>query len=90
MTQRHKDGNALAGPLADVFAVEFSASIATCAGCRRTDRVATLHLYGDGPGLVARCPGCNAVLLRYVETPHGRWLDLRGTAALRFDPQPAS
>jgi hypothetical protein len=90
MTHEHQDGNALAGPLADVFAVELSTSIATCAGCRRTDRVATLHLYGGGPGLVARCPGCDAVLLRYVETPHGRWLDLRGTAALRFDPLPAS
>jgi hypothetical protein len=83
----YRDGNALAGPLADVFVVELSASIATCAGCRRTDRVATLNLYGGGgPGLVARCPGCDTVLLRYVETPHGRWLDLRGTAALRFDP----
>jgi hypothetical protein len=90
MTYEHKDGNALAGPLADVFAVELSASIATCAGCGRTDRVATLHLYDGGPGLVARCPGCDTVLLRYVETTHGRWLDLRGTAVLRFDPLPSS
>ena len=85
MTDHYRDGNALAGPLADIFAVELSAAITTCAGCRRTDRVATLHLYRGGPGLVARCPGCDTVLLRYVETPHGRWLELRGTAALRFE-----
>ncbi len=86
----HTDGNALAGPLAEIFAVDLTTSIVTCANCRRTDRVATLDLYTGGPGLVARCPGCDAVLLRYVENPRGRWLDLRGTAALRFDPLAAS
>lgn len=90
MSQQHRDGNALAGPLADVFAVELSTAIVTCVGCRRTDPVAALHLYGGGPGLVARCRHCGTVLLRYVETPHGRWLDLRGTAALRFDSLPPS
>jgi hypothetical protein len=89
MTDDYCDGNMLAGPLLDVFAVDVSASVAVCAGCRRTDSVATLHVYGRGPGLVARCPGCESVMVRYAETPHGRWLDLRGTAVLRLDPAPA-
>jgi hypothetical protein len=84
MTDDYQDGNALAGPLADVFSVDISVTAAVCAGCSRTGAVAELHVYGRGPGLVARCPGCSEVMLRYAETPHGRWLDLRGTAVLRF------
>ena len=86
MTDNYQDGNALAGPLADVFVVDISAAAAVCAGCNRAGVVAELRVYGEAPGLVARCPGCSAVMLRYAETPHGRWLDLRGTAVLRLEP----
>ncbi len=84
MTHNHEDGNALAGPLLDVFAFEVSTATARCAGCTRTEPIVALHVYQGGPGVVARCPGCGDVLLRYAETPHGRWLDLRGTAVLHF------
>jgi hypothetical protein len=86
MSDDYKDGNALAGPLADVFAVEMTATSVVCASCYRTGRVAELRVYGRGPGLVARCPGCAEVMLRYAETPHGRWLDLRGTATIQLTP----
>jgi hypothetical protein len=86
MTEDYQDGNALAGPLAEVFAVDITTTAAVCAGCNRTGAVAELHVYGRGAGLVARCPGCTEVMLRYSETPHGRWLDLRGTAVLRLAP----
>jgi hypothetical protein len=90
MTIGHEDGNALAGPLGDVFAVEITQSVAVCAGCRSSDRVAALRVYPGGPGVVARCPNCDTVMMRYAETPHGRWLDLRGTALLRFEPAATS
>jgi hypothetical protein len=86
MTDDYQDGNALAGPLADIFAFDISGAAAVCAGCSRAGVVAELQVYGPAPGLVARCPGCSAVMLRYVETPHGRWLDMRGTAVLRLNP----
>ena len=89
MTDDYRDGNVLAGPLLEVFAVDVTAAVTVCAGCRRTDRMAALHVYGRGPGLVARCPGCANVMLRYAETPHGRWLDLAGTAVLRLAPADA-
>lgn len=78
------DGNALAGPLAEIFAGDPTTAVTVCAECRRTERFAGLHVYTGGPGMVARCPGCSAVMLRYAETPHGRWLDMRGIATLRF------
>ena len=84
MIDDYQDGNALAGPLADVFAVDITTAAASCAGCGRTGAMAELRVYGRGPGFVGRCPGCGAIMLRFAETPHGRWLDLRGVAVMRF------
>jgi hypothetical protein len=78
------DGNILAGPLSDVFAVEVTTALARCAGCGRSSAVAELAVYGPEPGLVARCPGCSDVMLRVVQTPDAIWLDLRGTGVLRL------
>ena len=76
------DGNALAGPLSEVFAVDVTVAVARCRGCGRSSVVAELDVYGPAPGLVARCPGCTEVLLRLVTTPETAWLDLGGMAAL--------
>jgi hypothetical protein len=80
----HLDGNAAAGALAEVFAVDITAATGRCAGCGRTDVFATATVYTDAPGLVARCPGCDHVLLRLVTTPAGTYLDLRGLTYLRL------
>jgi hypothetical protein len=84
MSDRFVDGNALGGPLAEIFAVDLTAAISRCAGCGRLDAVATLRVYLDAPGVVARCPGCDAVVLRLVRGPDRAWLDLRGTASLEI------
>lgn len=77
------DGNALAGPLSEVFAVEVTTAVGRCRGCGTSSEVATLQVYGPDPGLVGRCPGCENVLLRVVRTPDSLWLDLSGMSALR-------
>src|SRR6266511_4150071 len=46
--------------------------------------VATLRVYRHAPGMVARCPGCDEVVLRLVRTPDAGWLDLRGAINLRI------
>ncbi len=79
----HTDGNALAGPLGELFAVDVTAATATCAACGRQGRVAELAVYASGHGTVARCAGCEAVVLRLVRAPDSAWLDLRGAALLR-------
>jgi hypothetical protein len=84
MTDNHRDGNALAGPLSDVFAVEVTTAVVQCAECGRRDVVANLMAYAGELGAVLRCPSCEAVVLRYAATPHGQWLDLRGSARLQF------
>lgn len=78
------DGNMLAGPLGELFTVDITAAVTTCVSCGRRDRVAGLHVYGGNLGLVARCAGCDAVVLRYAQTAAGTWLDLRGTVSLHM------
>ncbi len=69
MTEQYLDGNALAGPLSEIFAVDITAALGRCANCGRTGPVAALRLYVRAPGLVARCPGCDAVMMRLVRVP---------------------
>ena len=78
------DGNVLAGPLSEVFAVDVTAVVSCCVSCGQTGPMAQLRVYAQAPGLVARCPGCEEVVMRVVTGPASTWLDLRGTVSLRF------
>ncbi|WP_051761413.1 DUF6510 family protein [Microbispora rosea] len=84
MQTDHLDGNALAGPLAEIFTADVSAAVSRCATCGLTGPVAALRVYDRAPGLVARCPGCEEVVLRLVRGPDAAWLDLRGAVSLRI------
>ncbi len=78
----HTDGNALAGPLSELFAVDLTSAMTTCSDCGLQSRVAQLHVYSGGPGTIARCPGCGHAVVRFASTPTWTVLDLRGTIAL--------
>lgn len=80
----HQDGNLLAGPLREIFAVEMTTAVGRCAHCGLTGPVAQLVVYSHAPGLVARCPGCDGVVLRLVRGPESAWLDLTGVLSLRI------
>jgi hypothetical protein len=80
----HLDGNALAGAMSAVLVGDLTVATAVCAGCGRAEIVAALPVYGAPMGLIARCPGCDAVLLSYTELAVGRTLEMTGTASLRF------
>jgi hypothetical protein len=84
----YEDGNALAGPLAELFAVDVTVAEAQCAGCGATGSVAALRVYSRAPGYVARCPSCSEVVMRLVRSTDAAWLDLRGAVRLRV-PMPA-
>ena len=85
----YQDGNALAGPLGEIFAVDATTAVGTCAGCHASGPLAQLRVYGHAPGLVARCPECDQVILRLVRGPQQAWLDLRGALSLQI-PLPPS
>jgi hypothetical protein len=79
------DGNAVAGALGEFFAVDVTVAVAECAACGATGAVASVVLYVDAPGMVARCPACEAVLFRLVRGPKHAWLDMRGVLCLRLE-----
>jgi hypothetical protein len=78
------DGNALAGPLQDVFRIDVTAAVAGCRNCGWTGPMAEVRVFDHAPGVVARCPVCDQVLLRLVRGPGCAWLDLRGLTDLLF------
>jgi Family of unknown function (DUF6510) len=79
---RKLDGNALAGPLAELFTLDLAAAIVTCAHCGSSGPLAAHHLYADAPALVVRCPTCTGVVLRYASDRHGLRLEMTGTRLL--------
>jgi len=77
------DGNAAAGVLREIFAVEVTAAVGTCAACGASDAVGALRLYRSA-GTVLRCPSCDAVLMTIVAAPGSTWIHLRGLRALEL------
>ena len=78
------DGNALAGPLQEVFRVDITTAIGRCTDCGRTGPMAEVRVFDHAPGVVARCPGCGQVLVRLVRDRGRAWLDLRGLSYLQL------
>jgi hypothetical protein len=78
------DGNALAGPTQDLFRVDLTAAVGRCTACAHTAPMAEARVFDHAPGVVARCPACDQVLLRLARGPGRVWLDLRGLSYLQL------
>jgi hypothetical protein len=79
------DGNAVAGLLREVFALEMTVNPARCAHCGAVGALGALLAFTQAPGVVLRCPACEQVMVRIVETPEAIYLDTRGAAYLRLE-----
>jgi Zn finger protein HypA/HybF involved in hydrogenase expression len=77
------DGNAAIGRLRDLFAVDLSNATVTCETCDREGPLAELLFYGGSVGVVLRCPACDAVNLRFLDTGRALNLDIRGLKRVR-------
>jgi hypothetical protein len=84
-TYDYLDGNAAAGELSKIFAMDVTAAEGQCAHCGATKRFAEAHVYMHGPGVVARCAVCEHVLLRLVTVRQRVLLDVRGMTYLSLD-----
>ena len=82
------DGNAVAGQLQQIFGRDMTMAMARCAGCGKEAEMGALMVFTHAPGVVLRCPACQAVIARIVETPSAIYLEARGAAFLRISPQP--
>jgi Family of unknown function (DUF6510) len=75
------DGNAIAGLLQEVFAVETTTAIGTCGACGAAGPVGAVHVY-RGAGIVLRCPHCRKVLAKIVKNGSRVWIDFQGIRTL--------
>ncbi len=78
------DANSTAGLLHEIFGVEMTATPTECANCGNEGEVGALLAFTRGPGYVLRCPACENIVLRIVETPDAIYLDARGAVYLRL------
>jgi Family of unknown function (DUF6510) len=79
------DGNAAAGELSKVFALDVTAAEGQCAHCGARKRFANAHVYMQSPGVVVRCAVCQNVLLRLVSVRQRVFLELRGLTYVSLD-----
>ena len=76
------DGNAIAGTLFDVFGREMTTAVGTCGGCGRVSPLAEVAVYLLSPGVVARCPRCDNLLIVIVDRRGTACVELAGFASL--------
>ncbi len=79
------DGNAAAGILNEIFALEMTSNSIECAHCGREGEMGSLLAFTQAPGVVLRCPGCENIILRIVQSPEAIYLDLRGAVFIRLE-----
>ena len=79
------DGNAIGGLLRDIFAVEMTTAVSTCAHCGAVNEIARVQVYMHAPGTVVRCPDCEQVLMRIVRAKGRYWLEMTGVRSLEFE-----
>ena len=76
------DGNAVAGLLQEVFAVEMTTAIGKCNTCGATDAVGALYVF-RGAGIVMRCPHCDNPLVTIVKENTRVWIGFSGISTLQ-------
>jgi uncharacterized protein DUF6510 len=76
------DGNAVAGLLQEVFAVEMTTAIAMCNTCGATGAIGALHVF-RGAGIVMRCRHCHDILVTIVKDDTRMRIGLAGVRTLQ-------
>ena len=79
------DGNAAAGQLGALFGADMTVVPGKCVHCGSVHMMAEMRAYVRAPGTVLRCPICDGIILRIVETDEAMYVDARGAAYLRFE-----
>ena len=78
------DGNAAAGMLAEVFALEPTGARGRCDGCGNVAYLGEARAFVEAPGLVIRCRACESVLLVLVRGDGRYWLGVQGLTWLEL------
>jgi hypothetical protein len=82
MSMEHLDGNAAAGLLAEVFTMEATTAIVTCAACGGSGPLGAAVAFVSEMGTVIRCANCDEPLIRAAEIRDRVVFDMRGAASI--------
>ena len=77
------DGNAVAGLLQEVFAVEMTTATMMCGTCGAGEAVGAMHVF-RGAGIVLRCPHCDNALVKIVAGGTRMWMDFSGLRTMEI------
>ena len=77
------DGNAVAGLLREVFAVEMTTAVGTCTHCGTSEVLGVAHAY-HGAGMVLRCAECETALVKIVRAGTRVWIAFPGVQTLEI------
>jgi hypothetical protein len=80
------DGNAAAGMLSEVFALEVTGARGRCDSCGNIGELGAARAFIEAPGVVIRCRSCGSVLLVLVRGGGRFWLGMQGTTWLELRP----
>jgi hypothetical protein len=75
------DGNALAGALVDVLGADPTSARLRCAACGSLGSLGETRVYRSAMGSVARCLGCDTVLVTVVSEGDRRRVGFPGVRA---------
>jgi Family of unknown function (DUF6510) len=78
------DGNAAAGMLSEVFALEVTGARGRCDSCGNIGALGEARAFVEAPGLVIRCRACESVLLVLVRGDGRYWLGVQGMTWLEL------
>jgi hypothetical protein len=78
------DGNAAAGILSEVFALEVTGARGRCDGCGNIAALGEARAFVEAPGMVIRCRECESVLVVLVRGDDRYWLAVGGLTWLEL------
>ena len=83
MDETMLDGNAVAGMLQELLAVEVTTAMATCRGCGAPTPIGATHVF-RGAGFVLRCPHCDNPMVTLVRGDGRMWIGFPGIRTLEI------
>jgi hypothetical protein len=81
MDETMLDGNAVAGMLQELLAVEATTAMATCRGCGAPTPMGATQVF-HGAGFVLRCPHCGNAMVTLVHGEGRMWMGFPGIRTL--------
>ncbi|WP_374947782.1 DUF6510 family protein [Agreia sp.] len=76
------DGNAAAGPLAEVLRLDITTAVGTCRHCSTAAALSEAIVERDADGVIVLCRSCGHTLVTYISRDGRQYLEFAGLLSL--------